>query len=121
MGMSGEEAAGFQKMAAASGKTARELQREVAGTVGGFNELTGASVDFAGVMREIAGLSLEMRARFRGNVKEMALAVAQAKALGTTLQESSDAAQNLLNMESSLKAEMKARMLTGVNINNDEI
>lgn len=121
MGMSGEEAAGFQKMAAASGKTARELQREVASTVGGFNELTGASVDFAGVMREIAGLSLEMRARFRGNVKEMALAVAQAKALGTTLQESSDAAQNLLNMESSLKAEMKARMITGVNINNDEI
>jgi hypothetical protein len=97
------------------------MQIEVASTVGGFNELTGASIDFAGVMRDISNLSLEMRSTFKGNVKEMAMAVTQAKALGTTLQESSDAADKLLNMESSLQAEMKARMLTGVNINNDEI
>lgn len=121
MGMSGEEAANFQKMSAASGMSVRDMQTEVAATVGGFNELTGASIDFAGVMRDISNLSLEMQSRFQGNVKEMALAVTQAKALGITLQESSDAAQNLLNMESSLKAEMKARVLTGVNINNNAI
>ena len=121
MGMSGEEAANFQKMSAASGMSVRDMQTEVASTVGGFNELTGASIDFAGVMRDISNLSLEMRSTFKGNVKEMAMAVTQAKALGITLQESSDAADSLLNMESSLQAEMKARMLTGVNINNDEI
>ena len=121
MGMSGDQAANFQKIAASAGMSTREMQREVAGTVQSLNDATGMSVDFAGVMRDIADLSGEMKARFRGNVKEMALAVAQAKALGTTLQESSDAAQNLLNMESSLQAEMKARVLTGVNINNDEI
>lgn len=121
MGMSGEEAANFQKMSAATGMSVRDMQIEVASTVGGFNELTGASVDFAGVMRDISNLSLEMRSTFKGNVKEMAMAVTQAKALGITLQESSDAADSLLNMESSLQAEMKARMLTGVNINNDEI
>lgn len=121
MGMSGDQAANFQKIAASAGMSTREMQREVAGTVQQLNDATGLSIDFAGVMREISDLSGEMKARFRGNVKEMALAVAQAKALGTTLQESSDAAQNLLNMESSLQAEMKARMLTGVNINNDEI
>lgn len=121
MGMSGEEAANFQKMSAQSGMSVRDMQTEVASAVGGFNELTGASVDFAGVLKDISNLSLEMRSRFNGNVKEMAMAVTQAKALGTTLQESSDAAQNLLNMESSLQAEMKARVLTGVNINNNEI
>ena len=121
MGMSGEEAANFQKMSAASGMSVRDMQTEVASTVGGFNELTGASVDFAAVLKDISNLSLEMRSRFNGNVKEMAMAVTQAKAMGTTLQESSDAAGNLLNMESSLQAEMKARVLTGVNINNDEI
>ena len=121
MGMSGDQAANFQKIAASAGMSTREMQREVAGTVQQLNDATGLSIDFAGVMREISDLSGEMKARFRGNVKEMALAVAQAKALGTTLQESSDAAQNLLNMESSLQAEMKARMLTGVNINNNEI
>jgi len=121
MGMSGDQAANFQKIAAGAGMSTREMQREVAGTVQSLNDATGLSIDFAGVMRDISDLSGEMRARFRGNVQEMALAVAQAKAMGTTLQESSDAAQNLLNMESSLKAEMKARMLTGVNINNDEI
>ena len=121
MGMSGEEAANFQKMSAASGMSVRDMQTEVASTVGGFNELTGASVDFAAVLKDISNLSLEMRSRFNGNVKEMAMAVTQAKAMGTTLQESSDAAGNLLNMESSLQAEMKARVLTGVNINNNEI
>lgn len=121
MGMSGEEAANFQKMSAQSGMSVRDMQTEVASAVGGFNELTGASIDFAGVMRDISSLSLEMRSTFKGNVKEMAMAVTQAKALGTTLQESSDAADNLLNMESSLQAEMKARVLTGVNINNDAI
>lgn len=121
MGMSGDQAANFQKIAAGAGMSTREMQREVAGTVQSLNDAAGTSVDFAGVMRDIADLTGEMKARFRGNVKEMALAVAQAKALGTTLQESSDAAQNLLNMESSLQAEMKARVLTGVNINNDEI
>ena len=121
MGMSGDQAANFQKIAASSGQSTREMQREVAGTVQALNDATGMSIDFAGVMRDIADLSPEMRARFKGNTQELALAVAEAKALGTTLQESSDSAQNLLNMESSLKAEMKARMLTGVNINNDEI
>lgn len=121
MGMSGEQAAQFQKIAASSGMSTREMQEEVAGTVTQLNEATGLSVDFAGVMRDISDLSPTIRSHFKGNVKEMALAVAQAKALGTTLQESSDAAQNLLNMESSLQAEMKARVLTGVNINNDEI
>jgi len=84
MGMSGDEAANFQKVAAASGMSTRDMQTEVAATVGGFNELTGTSIDFAGVMRDISNLSLEMRSRFNGNVKEMALAVTQAKALGTT-------------------------------------
>jgi len=121
MGMSGDQAAQFTKIAKGSGMSTRQMQEEVAGTVQQFNDATNASVDFAGVMRDISDLSQEMRGRFRGNVKEMALAVAQAKAMGTTLQASSDAAQNLLNMESSLKAEMKARVLTGVNINNDEI
>lgn len=121
MGMSGDQAANFQKAAASAGMSTREMQREVAGTVQQLNDATGLSVDFAGVMRDIAELSPTIRSNFKGNVKEMALAVAQAKALGTTLEESSNAAQNLLNMESSLKAEMKARMLTGININNDEI
>jgi len=113
MGMSGDQAAQFQKIAASTGMSTREMQREVAGTVQSLNDATGMSIDFAGVMRDIADLSQEMRGRFKGNVKELALAVAEAKALGTTLEESSQAADKLLNMESSLQAEMKARMLTG--------
>ena len=121
MGMSGDQAANFQKAAASAGMSTREMQREVAGTVQALNDATGMSIDFAGVMRDIADLSPQIRSQFRGNTKELALAVAEAKALGTTLEASSNAADKLLNMESSLQAEMKARMLTGVNINNDEI
>ena len=121
MGLSGDEAANFQKIATGNNQTAREMQGEIAGSVEQFNNATGASVSLKDVVQDIAKLPTEIRVGFMGTTAELAKTVAMAKVMGTTLEESSNAAEKTLSIESSLKAEAKARMLTGVSINNNAI
>lgn len=121
MGLSGDEAANFQKIAISNGQTARELQGEIAGSVEQFNNATGASVSLKQVMQDIAKLPTDIRVGFNGTNGELAQTVALARTMGTTLEESVAAAEKTLDIESSLKAEAKARVLTGVNINNNAI
>ena len=121
MGLSGDEAVKFQKMAAGSGQSTREVQQNIAGTLHAFNKTTGASLALKDVMKDIANISDDVRANFGGNVKEMVLAVAQAKLLGTTVDELAGFTSQTLDMESSLKKEMKLRVLTGKNINLDQV
>lgn len=121
MGLSGEEAVNFQTMAAGAGKSTRELQRDVQGMVVAFNKTTGASLNVKGVMKDIMAVSADVRANFRGNVEELTRAVAQAKLLGTTVDKLAAATAQTLNMESSLQKEMKLRVLTGKNINLDQV
>ena len=121
MGLSGEEAVKFQSMAAGSGQSTRELQQNIQGTLYAFNQTTGASISLKDAMKDIASISDDVRANFRGNVQEMVLAVAQAKLLGTTVDELAGFTAQTLNMESSLQKEMKLRALTGKNINLDQV
>ena len=121
MGLSGDEAAKFQVMAAGAGQSTRDMQKEIAGAVHGFNKATGATVALKDVMKDIANVSDDVRANFGGNVKEMVAAVAQAKLLGTTVDKLADYTQGTLNMEQSLQKEMKMRVLTGKNINLDQV
>ena len=121
MGLSGEEAVKFQSMAAGSGQSTRELQQNIQGTLYAFNQTTGASISLKDAMKDIASISDDVRANFRGNVREMVLAVAQAKLLGTTVDELAGFTAQTLNMESSLQKEMKLRALTGKNINLDQV
>jgi hypothetical protein len=121
MGMSGKEAADFAKMAGASGMETRELQQEIAGMTSSYNELTGDSINFKDINKEIIGLTKQQRSQFKGNHKEMILTVIEAKALGTTIEDINKAADATLDIESSLRNEAIARMKTGVSINNNEI
>ena len=121
MGLSGEEAVKFQSMAAGSGQSTRELQQNIQGTLYAFNQTTGASISLKDAMKDIASISDDVRANFRGNVQEMVLAVAQANLLGTTVDELAGFTAQTLNMESSLQKEMKLRALTGKNINLDQV
>lgn len=121
MGLSGDEAAKFQVMAAGAGQSTRDMQKEIAGAVHGFNKATGATIALKDVMKDIANVSDDVRANFGGNVKEMVAAVAQAKLLGTTVDKLADYTQGTLNMEQSLQKEMKLRVLTGKNINLDQV
>jgi hypothetical protein len=121
MGLSGDEAANFQKIAMSNGQTAREMQGEIAGSVEQFNNATGASVSLKDVVQDIAKLPTDIRVGFKGTTGELAKTVAMAKVMGTTLEKSAAAANKTLDIETSLKSEAQARILTGVSINNNAI
>jgi hypothetical protein len=121
MGLTGDEAANFQKIAISNGQTAREMQGEIAGSVEQFNNATGASVSLKDVVQDIAKLPADIRVGFKGTTGELAKTVAMAKVMGTTLEKSVAAANKTLDIETSLKNEAQARILTGVSINNNAI
>jgi hypothetical protein len=120
-GLSGDEAANLNTFMQSIGSDAETLKGEVVGVVEQFNQGTGASINMKDVLKDIAGLSATMKTNFKGNVTEMAKAVTLARAMGTSLEKSSQAAEKTLDIESSLKAELMAQMATGVKIDNSEI
>jgi hypothetical protein len=121
MGMSGEEAAGFAKMAAASGQSVREVQGEVAEVVDGFNKATGQSISLSKVMQGVAKVSRSVRIEFAGGVKELALTVAKAEALGTSVDTLASSTKGMLDIQTSLGKQYEAQALTGRQLNLDAI
>jgi hypothetical protein len=120
-GLSADEAANLNTYMTSIGSDAESLKMEVTGVVEQFNEGTGASISTKDVLKDIAGLSATMKTNFKGNVTEMAKAVTLAKAMGTSLEKSAQAAEKTLDIESSLKAELTAQMAAGVKIDNSAI
>jgi hypothetical protein len=120
-GLSGEEAANLSTYMTSIGSDAETLKGEVIGVVDQFNQGTGASVNMNDVLKDIAGLSATMKANFKGNNTEMVKAVTLARAMGTSLEKSAQAAEKTLDIESSLKAELTAQMAAGVKIDNSAI
>ena len=120
-GMTGEEAAKFQKTAISLNSNTTDLKTEVAATVGGMNDMFNVGLSTGDVMKEIGSLSASNLATFKGNTKELVATVAIAKTLGTSIEKINESADKTLDIESSLKAEAKARMMTGININNNEV
>jgi len=71
------------------------------------------------IMREIGKVSKGVLFNFKGNVVALARAVKQARMMGTTLNEMSQIGAGLMDIENSIAAANKARILTGRNINMD--
>jgi hypothetical protein len=120
-GMTGEEAAKFQQTAISLNSNTTDLKTEVAATVGGMNDMYNVGLSTGDVMKEIGSLSASNLATFKGNTKELVATVSIAKVLGTSIEKINEQADKTLDIESSLKAEAKARMMTGISINNNEI
>ena len=121
MGMSAEEGAAFFKVAKSTGLETRGLLGNVISITKEYNDLTKAGIKFKDINKEILAISRDQLENFKGNTKEMILTVIEAKALGTTIEDINTAANATLDIEESLRNEAKARMLTGVSINNNEI
>lgn len=120
IGLTNAEAMDFNNISMASGTTAQENLAHIRDTVTTYNQLTGDSMDVRSVQRDIAKTSLKTLATYRGNVKELARAVIQAKRLGMSVDDVAKSTDSLLDFESSLENEMKARVLTGKSLNFDK-
>jgi len=71
------------------------------------------------LMKDIGKVSKGVLFNFKGNVVALAKAVKQAKLMGTTLDKMNAVGENLMNIESQIAAQNKARIMLGKNINMD--
>lgn len=116
-GLSGEEAAAFQSTSAGTGKTVEQNLATVEAMVEGYNTMTGDSINFKEISKDIAKTSKATLASYKGDVKALTLAAVQAKKMGMSLEDTQAAADKLLDIESSIENEMKANVLTGKHMN----
>ena len=118
-GLQAEEATNLQKAAMINGQSTEEMKIDILATAEGFNKAKGSSYSLSSVMKTVSKLSDSVRLQFRGSNTELTAAVMKAKALGTTLEDLNGIADGLLNIESSIEAQVTAQLVTGRNINMD--
>ena len=114
MGMAGEEAAAFQKMSMAGGKSSYQ---NLAVIEAGVKSMTGGMMNYKEVAGDIAKSSKAVQASYKGNIAALTKAVVTAKKFGMTLDDTKKSADSILDVESSLEKEMTANVLTGKNMN----
>ena len=114
LGMSSDEAAEFQKMSMGTGRTAYQ---NLAVIEAGVESMTGGLMNYKEVAQDIAKSSKAVQASYKGNIAALTKAVVTAKKFGMTLDQTKKSADAILDVESSLEAEMKANVLTGKNMN----
>lgn len=117
IGLSVESAAGLAKLSIANGTTLKKTEQTIAGITSRLSAQNGIQLDGKEIMEEVGKVSGQLLANFQGNPKAIAEAVAQAKLLGITLEQTKKQSESLLNFESSLENELKAELLTGQQIN----
>ena len=118
-GISSEISAKFLKvMGGVSGKSA-EAKKNMLAFAGASARAYG--VGLQDVMNDVATSSDQARMFAGRNADEMVRAAAQARQMGTTLNNMAATSEKLLDFESSIEAELKASALLGRNINLNEI
>jgi hypothetical protein len=119
-GLQAEEATNLQKAAKINGQSTEEMKIDILATAEGFNKAKGSSYSLSSVMKTVSKLSDSVRLQFRGSNTELTSAVMKAKALGTSLEDLNGIADQLLNIESSIEAQVTAQIVTGKNINMEK-
>ena len=89
---------------------------EVAKMAGEFASETTGELD---ILKEIASLSKDTVGHFVGRTKEMVKQAKMAKDMNLSLEKTMQVSKGLLDIESSIEAEMTAQLLTGKDLNFD--
>lgn len=113
-GTTTEEAMNLKGIATNLGTT----QEELAATMAVFGDKT---IGAKKAMQALAKVPKTIASNFKGTTAELAKAVVKAEMLGMTLGDIEKIGDSMLDIESSLQAEMEARVMTGKNLNLDKI
>ena len=120
LGLSSEEANKLAASSAASGTNVKSLTENVIGTTKAQNILTGTSIRYQDVLKDVSASSnatLMTTSKFPGGIARAAFA---ARRMGLTLGEVAGISENLLDFESSIANEMEAELLLGRQLNLDK-
>jgi hypothetical protein len=113
LGLSAEEAVNLAASSAITRQNVQDVADQAYNAVDAFNLQNKTALNARTILQETAKVSKDLGARFAFNTSEIAKAVTEAKNLGLTLNEVSGIADNLLQFESSITAELEAELLTG--------
>jgi hypothetical protein len=116
-GLSAEAIGEIDKEAIRTGKSVEDITKETFGTVAAVGLEKGILLDVNKILTQATKIQGNLRLSFKGSTTELAKAVAQAKLLGITLQQSEKIAESLLNFEQSIESELTAELLTGRQLN----
>jgi uncharacterized membrane protein len=119
-GYTEEAALGLSKITVATGTDLSENTSEILGQAMAFNATNKLALNEKEIVEGVAKASAATTLSLGMQPKEIAKAVAQSKALGTSLQQVEQIASSLLNFESSISSELEAELLTGKELNLEE-
>jgi len=117
MGLSAEEASKIYKLGLLNNMSLEDTNKTIASSIIAVRKQTGVQLNAKQIFQEIGKLSAGITAKFQQNPTALAQAVAQAKALGTNLEQVDKVGESLLNFESSIENELKAELLTSKQLN----
>jgi hypothetical protein len=117
MGLSADEATKIYKLGLLNNMSLEDTNKAIVSGVIATQKQTGVQLNAKQVLQEIGKLSAGITTKFQQNPAALAKAVAQAKALGTTLEQVDKVGESLLNFETSIESELKAELLTGKQLN----
>lgn len=117
MGLAADEAGTLAMMAQTSNTNVDALTDSIVQYTNEFNGSNRTAVAHGVVLRDIGKASESVRASFGGSTKALVAAAGAARKLGMEIGDLDSIANNLLDFESSIGAELEAQLLTGKNIN----
>jgi hypothetical protein len=117
LGLSEETTQGLFKQSTLSGESFDNILASTLATVDGLNNANGLSLDQNAIMEDVANASAQTSFHLNSNPKALSQAAFDAKRLGMTMAEISNAARSTLDFESSIEKEMKAEMILGKELN----
>ena len=117
LGISVESATKLRQIAEATGVTLEEQKNTQYEAISALSAQKGVAIGVKGVMEEVGKAGAYGLAQFQGSVVALTEGVAQAKALGLSLDQVNSIAGKLMDFESSINAELQAELLLGKDIN----
>ena len=117
LGISADQAGRLGLLSKVTGTGIDEFNENITKGVGNVNKLTGAVVAPGQALQDVLSTSDDIALSLGGNPTALGEAASAARALGLELSKVDAIAENLLDFESSIEAELEAQLLTGKNIN----
>ena len=117
VGLSADEAGKLVKFSAAAGVEIKDYEGDLLKGAFAAQQTTNSHFSAKEILQDVSKLSAGILVKFQGNPEALGRAVAQAKALGLTLEQVDKAGESLLNFESSIENELKAELITGRQLN----
>jgi hypothetical protein len=117
LGLSGEEAAGIYKLGVLNNQTSEQTNKQMLRTFATTRNAVGGSISFQKAMAESAKVSGQLASNLQNNPGLITAAVVKMQALGTSLEQTKNQGEKLLNFQSSIESELKAELIVGKELN----